>query len=987
MAGSFGAPYRAPCGGWPANPKYGWSSIYHHQTNVAKTIQKWNNTTKVLDWRCPPTGVQSNSCNPGTDDCNPDSGYDPTGIYPYPRVSDSGGGNSCGDHHRCDTDWPANGNCPGPCGGPCHNVPGNAKCNAWIGTALANTPHDLISCSTPDATHQTIDFNCYTEEVGVAIDRSVCRKIGFKNVQAQKTWHGRFGYESHDLSGGQQDDSYGFEGAPCSGQNIEYEQTSPDSTKYLNEVVACVFNDVTAGKTATAQCTVSINRYSGVATATPTISGDNVVRDNAANLVGVHGNSRKDDAWGFALALLTSAIGAGSTYTGLSHVGTNFFVQIQDPANGNFIYLDVTINFATGNATINWYDDDSSIPPAYPEGTMTWTFTNTAFTIDYNVVAAGTGGHGHYTVTGALSSAYTAANAWADTVAASAQWDIDDDEMYPWRTDEYCGAAPLCSYSEPSTATTPSTFMGVSLDGGFNVIPITDPNALLFNGALGGAPNGLPGAPGHFDFHHKTIRACCGDGDTIGLYNYAYGATSGSEDAPAFDPTDIAMPRTATRWTENYDKDYILPFSQCGSDFTCPGLPPSGDTSMPCTFSPGHLPMGAWVVFDGNLIRMQKWAEIKVVRASYNYGRPCGNDKYKMVESTVRCVQSGGTTGGLTVSSATAIASTDKVLVCGCGTIADGTYTATKTGATNYTLASFVAFAGGYSPINCGTGIIGKLRYPSAAACSGDWNDDQPKGDYLVASWDMSLRDYVERDRVVAQYAACASCAAAAPASSTLIRQYQAGHGMPREVKTLTITAECLAYDHCNPQVICITPNGESFTNGHTTAFPSFVADGRYGAMWQAAVIQAQDDYLWETPHKICVTSGGVQVLSGCTWTEDDGTCASDVCVEPTGTSYYAHRPLVEARKTPPGGAPALPGDATPLYYLTLADLDTGGGVPGGYILPPPIGPGYDSPDAFNLMFPIPNETIWGTYIREIGCVCTSGRFGSDYLADGVKCL
>ena len=95
---------------------------------------------------------------------------------------------------------------------------------------------------------------------------------------------------------------------------------------------------------------------------------------------------------------------------------------------------------------------------------------------------------------------------------------------------------------------------------------------------------------------------------------------------PTADATDGVVPPTATQWTQNY------------------GAAPT----------PGYLPHGAWMVygpqtgvdtlgnpiFDMGCMVAQKWAEIKVVRPSVNFARPCGQDRLAIDSSASRCATS-----------------------------------------------------------------------------------------------------------------------------------------------------------------------------------------------------------------------------------------------------------------------------------------------------------------------------------------------------------
>lgn len=91
---------------------------------------------------------------------------------------------------------------------------------------------------------------------------------------------------------------------------------------------------------------------------------------------------------------------------------------------------------------------------------------------------------------------------------------------------------------------------------------------------------------------------------------------------------------------------------------------------------------------------------------------------------------------------------------------------------------------------------------------------------------------------------------------------------------------------------------------------------------------------------------------------------------------------MVENRLTVPDGCPALPAGIY-IGYLTLADLDTVSAV-NGNILIPPQGQGYPYPDN-SVAAPLQNDTPWGLFLKEVGCVCANGEFADDYTANGAK--
>ena len=98
---------------------------------------------------------------------------------------------------------------------------------------------------------------------------------------------------------------------------------------------------------------------------------------------------------------------------------------------------------------------------------------------------------------------------------------------------------------------------------------------------------------------------------------------------------------------------------------------------------------------------------------------------------------------------------------------------------------------------------------------------------------------------------------------------------------------------------------------------------------------------------------------------------------------------MLEARQTLPvvGGvtAPALPLDCS-MHILTVAELNMST-PPSGKLMLPPAALGYvpDSSGADPLQ-PVPADTAWGRYVRQMSCVCGKNRFWQDYQTNGIYC-
>ena len=191
-------------------------------------------------------------------------------------------------------------------------------------------------------------------------------------------------------------------------------------------------------------------------------------------------------------------------------------------------------------------------------------------------------------------------------------------------------------------------------------------------------------------------------------------------------------------------------------------------------------------------------------------------------------------------------------------------------------------------------------------------NDDFPKGDFLNLEWTSDFRSSLEAARL----SGAVDCNGnPLPAPTT-----NAGGGpLANPYATFTQTPGCVPFAPCGPKVVCITPNGEQFSNGVTYPFPvTFKADEKYGSKWWGWIQAIMTDLLWQAPHAPC---GFVDEDSGedLAWAMDNGTCQADFDEDTdsgvTHHKFYAHAPQVEARAAVPCNygnaqnecAPALP--------------------------------------------------------------------------------
>ncbi len=252
-------------------------------------------------------------------------------------------------------------------------------------------------------------------------------------------------------------------------------------------------------------------------------------------------------------------------------------------------------------------------------------------------------------------------------------------------------------------------------------------------------------------------------------------------------------------------------------------------------------------------------------------------------------------------------------------------------------------------------GTIGGTQYiMSQGAPDWSWDDNGRKGDWVCLDWTFDYRTNGEAARL----ATVTDCAGNTPPAAGVPAM---NYGYAGFTQTQYEHTTGLAFKPCCAMALCISPNGETFTNGTTVPFPSvFNFDGRYGARWQAELEEAMVDLLWQSPHIPCGSDG--------TWRPDDGTC----------TLEFAHPPLVEARSRVPnygGNSESLTAPTPPTgigYRSPVTDAD-GLGAPGQI--------GFDP----NSGLPTPAWTLWG-YREAIEATCGSCRF--NYMeAENLPCV
>ncbi len=268
-------------------------------------------------------------------------------------------------------------------------------------------------------------------------------------------------------------------------------------------------------------------------------------------------------------------------------------------------------------------------------------------------------------------------------------------------------------------------------------------------------------------------------------------------------------------------------------------------------------------------------------------------------------------------------------------------------------------------------------------------NDASPKGDYAILEWLADFRSFGEYSRLNGLADCDGSPITGLPTSN-------AGGGpltADTQFASFNQTPGCLPFVPCAPKVVCLSPNGESFTNGITYNFPeTFVCDTQYGSKWWGYVQQTMTELFWQPPHRPC------NIKSCARWIADDGTCQENTPLNPPtyacpgdedfvdGESqppvyYYAFPPLAEARLTVPSNyganqdeaGPALP---IPIQIGWLSPVDH---VPAdGDVAYPPEPPGVSKDGGV----PDGATTAWEVHDR----LCASSAAGCRFNYDDTGC-
>lgn len=336
-------------------------------------------------------------------------------------------------------------------------VSASAVLRSWITFSnSAMRASRAVTCASPCGIHAcapcSSDFNfgppgainCF-QKTKQTVNRASCLKIGFKNVQAYKVWHGANGW---------------LDSCPCSAAAL-----GPPGTRYLAVQVSLDVYDYAFNETRCIGCCdagdnpviidtydrqhdvftsqVVIGRTNGQATVTQVSQERSEIQQEGSNpctdpsylsCSSPYGNCATPGfTWGYySIVQLTAA--CDPRYVGLVNTIVNACPQ-------NFSHH---IN-SSGDPTPPFGISSIWGNP----GVLTVSVSETVIQVNYQDDTFASGGTGIVAaITITLSSPYAGSDCVNDCIALLGEWNLTDDLVYPWRSDTMVNLAPLVTYDE-----------------------------------------------------------------------------------------------------------------------------------------------------------------------------------------------------------------------------------------------------------------------------------------------------------------------------------------------------------------------------------------------------------------------------------------------------------------------------------------------------------------------------------------------------------
>jgi len=703
-----------------------------------------------------------------------------------------------------------------------------------------------------------IGSNTYTSAGTKQNYTGLCRKTGWKNVQARATWPGIFGFVNS--------------GADCCPEN------SPPQSKFTGidyenqaEFTESIYNFpdyyTTRNYTHHFKQNAQVDNY-GNLTRTGYKHSHDIGTSSYSEMGNFDHEDNCDGSYGTGLTILgPTKDGELEWFVVPIYEGTKWWTYLcgsgtpptLTPDPGNYSGESTAFGFRVTINVLNWiqsfnvtdsqitfncagsctaeYVSNGTNPSLPPDGVVTSTYAQSW----------------SQTITIQLTGSYSYANVQSEIATLLAQWNLADDAVYPWRTDGQTWKAPVVSRDAGSVG--PS--LDWTVDGSCNF-----PQSTPYTGDILGAPNPA-GYARYFDYRAKITEPCCPSGFVIQENNWfctnGWGAYSTSP-----------IPASATQWTNNEDGSLMME--------------------------------GAWLLqWNGaDYIWAQKWAESLEEWPSVNYARPFGRDRflvdYDNVTGIAECY---GTTGIPTADYVSDIV-TDSgdplyafrrfpacrpigstIIISSATQSSPGVITIT-TAETHWLLPSdSLDFYGVYG-LATGVAVVSATPGTDTFTVAGTLIGAYSGGGYVAShytafdtwKWDWTCSRHTF---VVQQWQTDYR-----GSGSILYSQYQA---------SLQLAAKT--------SVIYFSPNTESFSNGYSAGFGSIAYEPCFDkSQWHGKFLQATADPFFKAPLQ-CTGDTGTEHFC-----QQSAPCAEDTdpnCV------YYKYPPLVEPMIVPPEGSPPLP--------------------------------------------------------------------------------
>ena len=448
---------------------------------------------------------------------------------------------------------------------------------------------------------------------------------------------------------------------------------------------------------------------------------------------------------------------------------------------------------------------------------------------------------------------------------------------------------------------------------------------------------------GWFDFYYNDIHTCktpsgCGATPPYQLWSNAYGASLAdaivsvcNDDLVNGPQMSNILPMETTHWVNNSIAHNI----PRGANISC-----------------NVIDQGMWAT---------KWAETRVAAPSYNHFRLCGLDRIAIDETTAVCFSDDLVMYGNlpdSISSSILLAFTNGY---------DGIYSgssqvAGEHGSYNLTLGNKICdlpsdyyhpFADWFNEDTLGcAGLVGIIRWPDNIVCpicgrqqiivnstgggttasfttgqtnlrTGDKIDLYTKA-WQTASFNCPVTRssdttyYINKPFIGSITSSIWAMSSGAPdyhwndVGEKMDYRYAQWFTSQRTASLNTNSScnnTCSRWSPCGEQVICFSPNNETFTNGMTRWFTdTFQADDIFGDIMQYNAEFSIIDPLYQTPKVPCNINNIIALKA----VEDDGQCKDDYInqddpLKPVQIIFYPPAPRVEAMCNTASMSPTLP--------------------------------------------------------------------------------